>query len=183
MLKRLVSFLDLKQDCNVIFVPSNIYRIKGILYSIVSLSRLLSGEPDSPLNCLSPMYIQKWLKRCKKDFFAVTEKMSDLNSIYLHAKTILFGDYFFFSVVWFVKRHSVKPPALHFQLIYECDVIFTVPQICAYFVDNPHNLEIDSFKIAVSEHILLYFKNSNSCVFCVHMIMCGTRCKRSKHLK
>jgi hypothetical protein len=41
-------------------------------------------------------------------------------------------------------------------------IIFTVPQICAYFVDNPHNLEIDSFKIAVSEHILLYFKNSNS---------------------
>jgi hypothetical protein len=36
-------------------------------------------------------------------------------------------------------------------------VIFTVPQICAYFVDNPHNLEIDLFKIAVSEHILLYF--------------------------
>jgi hypothetical protein len=29
-------------------------------------------------------------------------------------------------------------------------------------VDNPNNLEIDSFKIAVSEHILLYFKNSNS---------------------
>ena len=94
--------------------------------------------------------------------------MSDLNSIYLHAKTILFGDYFFFSVVWFVKRHSVKPPALHFQLIYECDVIFTVPQICAYFVDNPHNLEIDSFKIAVSEHILLYFKNSNSFFLCTH---------------
>ena len=80
-----------------------------------------------------------------------------------------------FSVFWFVKRHSFKPHTLHFQLNYECDVIFTVPQICAYFVDNPHNLEIDSFKIAVSEHILLYFKNSNS-FFCVHMITCGTRC-------
>jgi hypothetical protein len=41
-------------------------------------------------------------------------------------------------------------------------VIFTVPQICAYFLDNTNNLEIDSFIIAVSEHILLYFKNSNS---------------------
>jgi len=27
--------------------------------------------------------------------FAVTEKISDLNSIYFHAKTILFWDYFF----------------------------------------------------------------------------------------
>ena len=53
--------------------------------------------------------------------------------------------------------------------------IFIVSQICAYFVDNPHNLEIDSFKIAVSEHILLYFKNSNN-FFCVHMIMFGTHC-------
>jgi hypothetical protein len=42
-------------------------------------------------------------------------------------------------------------------------------------VDNPHNLEIDSFKIAVNEHILLYFKNSNRhdnvrhtlCMLCV----------------
>jgi hypothetical protein len=75
-----------------------------------------------------------------------------------------------------VKRHSFKPQALHFQLTYEWDIIFAVPQICAYFVDNLHNLEIDSFKIAVSEHILLYFKNSNSFFFCVHMIMCGTRC-------
>jgi hypothetical protein len=37
------------------------------------------------------------------------------------------------SVFWFVKRHSFKPHALHFQLNYECDVIFAVPQICAYF--------------------------------------------------
>jgi hypothetical protein len=59
-----------------------------------------------------------------------------------------------------VKRHSFNPHALHFQLNYECDIIFAVPQICAYFVDNPHNLEIDLFKIAVSEHMLLYFKNS-----------------------
>ena len=52
--------------------------------------------------------------------------------------------------------------------------IFTVPQIWAYFLDN---LEIDSFKIAVSEHILLYFKNSKSFFLCTHeSIMCGTRC-------
>ena len=54
-----------------------------------------------------------------------------------------------FSVFWFVKHHLFKPHVLHFQLNYECDVIFAVPQICAYFVDIPHNLEIDSFKIAV----------------------------------
>ena len=80
-----------------------------------------------------------------------------------------------------MKRHSFKPCALHFQLNYECDVtgpgvIFTVPQICAYFVDNPHNLEIDSFKIAVSEHILLYFKNSNSFFLCTHDDVRHTLC-------
>jgi hypothetical protein len=55
-------------------------------------------------------------------------------------------------------------------------VIFTVPQICAYFVDNPHNLEIDSFKIAVSEHKLLYFKNSNSFFLCTHDNVWHTLC-------
>ena len=143
------------------------------------------SNTNSPLFCLSVIYIQKSLKRWKKDFFAVTEKISYLNSIYFHAKTILFWDYFFFSIFQFVKRHSFKPWALHFQLNYDVTsqgVIFTVPQICAYFVDNPNNLEIDSFKIAVSEHILLYFKNSNSFFFCVHMIMCGTRvCCVSSH--
>jgi hypothetical protein len=44
-----------------------------------------------------------------------------------------------FSVFWFVKRHSFKPHTLHFQLNYECDVIFTVPQICAYFVDQEND--------------------------------------------
>jgi hypothetical protein len=55
-------------------------------------------------------------------------------------------------------------------------VIFTVPQICAYFVDNPHNLEIDSFKIAVSEHISLYFKNSISFLLCTHDNVRHTLC-------
>ena len=70
-------------------------------------------------------------------------------------------------------------------------VIFTVPQICAYFLDNPNNLEIDSFKIAVSEHILLYFKNSNSFFLCTHdnvrhtlcmlyLISCTGACVESK---
>ena len=82
-----------------------------------------------------------------------------------------------FSLFWFVKRHSFKPCALHFQLNYECDVIFAVPQICAYFVDNLHYLEIDSFKIAVSEHILLYFKNSNSFFLCTHDNVRHTLCQ------
>ena len=95
------------------------------MFSILSLSGPLSGEPDrvrkiivmiktvsntnSPLFCLSVIYIQKSLKHWKKDFFAVTEKISDLNSIYFYAKTILFWGLPFFSVFWFVKSHSFKP--------------------------------------------------------------------------
>ena len=128
------------------------------------------SKTNSPLFCLT--VITKIITTLEKRFFCRCRK--DFGS-----KLYLFPCYSFwgllFSVFWFVKRHSFKPHALDFQLNYECDVIFTVPQICAYFVDNPHNLEIDSFKIAVSEHILLYFKNSNS-FFCVHMITCGTRC-------
>jgi hypothetical protein len=52
------------------------------------------SKTNSPLFCLSVIYIQKSLKRWKKDFFADTEKLSGLNSFYFHAKTILFGDYF-----------------------------------------------------------------------------------------
>jgi hypothetical protein len=76
-----------------------------------------------------------------------------------------------------VKSHSFKTHALHFQLNYECDVIFAVPQICAYFVDNPNNFEIYSFKIAISEHILLYFKNSNSFFLCTHDNVRHTLCQ------
>jgi hypothetical protein len=91
------------------FIRINI--IKGILFSILSLWGPLSGQPDrvsqmivliktvsntnSPLFYLSVIYIQKSLKRWKKYFFAVTEKISDLNSIYFHAKTNVFWDYFF----------------------------------------------------------------------------------------
>jgi pantothenate kinase type III len=84
------------------------------LFSILSLSGPSSGSPagepdrvsqmmvliktvsktNSPLFCLSVIYIQKSLKRWKKDFFADTEKISGLNSTYFRAKTILFGDYF-----------------------------------------------------------------------------------------
>jgi hypothetical protein len=67
-----------------------IYRIKGILFSILSLSGPLSGEPDrvsqmivliktvsntnSPLFCLSVIYIQKSLKRWKKDFLQLQKR-------------------------------------------------------------------------------------------------------------
>jgi hypothetical protein len=124
------------------------------------------SKTNSPLFWLSVIYIQKsFFCRYRKDFGS---------KLYLFpCKNYSFWG-LLFSVFWFVKRHSFKPHALHFQLNYECDVIFAVPQICAYFVDNPHKLEIDSFKIAVSEHILLYFKNSNSFFLCTHeSIMCA----------
>jgi hypothetical protein len=163
------------------------YRIKGILFSILSLSGPLSGKPDrvsqmivliktvsntnSPLFCLSVIYIHF--------FFAVIEKISDLNSIYFHAKTILFWDYFFIANfgLWSVI-HSNRARYIFSWTMNATSqgVIFTVPQICAYFVDNPHNLEIDSFKIAVSEHLLLYFKNSNSFFLCTHDNVWHTLC-------
>ena len=59
-------------------------------FAIVS-DQDLSG---ASLFCLSVIYMQKSLKRWKKYWFADTEKISGLNSIYFHAKTILFGDYF-----------------------------------------------------------------------------------------
>jgi hypothetical protein len=43
------------------------------------------SNTNSPLFCLSVIYIQKSLKR-KKDFFADTEKISGLNSCYFHAR-------------------------------------------------------------------------------------------------
>jgi hypothetical protein len=52
------------------------------------------SKTNSPLLCSSVIYIQKSLQRWKKDFFADAEKISGLNSIYFHAKTILSGDYF-----------------------------------------------------------------------------------------
>jgi hypothetical protein len=130
------------------------------------------SKTNSPLFCLT--VITKIITTLEKRFFCRCRKDFGSKLYLFPCKNYSFWG-LLFSVFWFVKRHSFKPHALHFQLNYECDVIFTVPQMCAYFVDNPHNLEIDSFKIAVSEHILLYFKNSNS-FFCVHMIMCGTRC-------
>ena len=48
------------------------------------------SKTNSPLFCLSVIYYQKSLKLWKQDLFVVTEKISDLNSIYFHAKTILF---------------------------------------------------------------------------------------------
>jgi hypothetical protein len=52
------------------------------------------SKTNSPLFCLSIIYIQKSLQRWGKYFFVDTEKISGLNSIYFHAKTVLSGDYF-----------------------------------------------------------------------------------------
>ena len=118
------------------------YRIKSISFSILSLSGPWSGEPDrvsqmmvliktvsktnSPLFCLSVIYIQKSFQRWNTYFFCRYRK--DLGSkLYLFP----YKNYSFWellvSVFWFVKRHSFKPHAFHFQLNYECDVIFAVP--------------------------------------------------------
>ena len=48
-------------------------------------------------------------------------------------------------------------------------------------MDNLHNLEIDSFKIAVSENILLHFKNSNSFCLCTHDNVRRAACCVSSH--
>ena len=166
-----------------------INKIKGYLYSILSLSGQSSyGSPyrvrqimvliktvsktNSPLFCLSVIYIQKSLQRWKKDFLADTEKISGLNSIYFHAKTILSGDYFLaYFGLWSVI-HSNRT-----RFIFSWTINVTSFSPFLKFVHNPHNLEIDSFKVAVSEHILLYLKNSNS----LHMIMCGTCCVIYSH--
>ena len=52
------------------------------------------SKTNSPLFCLSVIYMQKSLKRWKKRFFADTKKISGLNSIYFLAKAILSWDYF-----------------------------------------------------------------------------------------
>jgi hypothetical protein len=52
------------------------YRIKGILFSTKTVSKT-----NSPLICLSVIYIQESLQRWEKDLFADTEKISGLNSI------------------------------------------------------------------------------------------------------
>jgi hypothetical protein len=137
------------------------------------------SNTNSPLFCLSVIYIQKSLKRWKFFFFAVTEKISDLNSIYFHAKTIFLGGYFFLGYfsLWSVIHSNRARYIFSWTMnVTSQGVIFTVPQICAYFLDNPNNLEIDWSKIAVSEYILLYFKNSNSFFLCTHDNVRHTLC-------
>ena len=115
------------------------------------------SNTNSPLFCLSVIYIQKSLKRWKNDFLQL-QKRFRFYTLFISMQILFFFWDYFFCVFWFVKRHSFKPRAFHFQLNYDVwqGVIFTVPQICAYFWDNPHNLKIDSFKIAASEHICIY---------------------------
>ena len=149
------------------------------MFSILSLSGPLSGEPDkvsqmivlkktvsntnSPLFCLSVIYIQKSFKRWKKDFFFCSYRKDFGSKFYLFPCKnysflgLLFSAYF---GLWIVIHSNRASYIFSWTVnVTSQGVIFTVPQICAYFVDNPHNLEIDWFKIAVSEHILLYFKN------------------------
>jgi hypothetical protein len=73
----------------------------------------------------------------EKRFFLQIQKRFRVYSLFISIEKLFFFWGLLFSVFWFVKRHSFKPHTLHFQLNYECEVIFTVPQICAYFVDNP----------------------------------------------
>ena len=159
------------------------------MFSILSLSGPWSGKPDrvsqiivliktvsntnSPLFCLSVIYIQKSLKRWKKYFCSYRKDFG--SKLYLFpCKNYSFLGLLFLAYfsLWSVIHSNCTRYIFSWTMNVMSGVIFTVPQICAYFLDNPNNLEIDSFKIAVSEHILLYFKNSTS----VHMIMCGTCC-------
>ena len=120
------------------------YRIKGILFSILSLSGLLSGEPDRVSHMM--VLIKTVSKTPDKD--SIENKQPFILFIgNLHTKIIKtekrffcryrkdFGSKLFlfpcknysfwgllFSVFWFVKRHSFKPHMLHFQLNYECDI-------------------------------------------------------------
>ena len=99
------------------------YRIKGILCSILSLSGLLSDEPDrvsqmmvliktvskthSPLFCLSVIYIQKSLQSWKQTFFCRYRKDFGSKLYLFPCKNYSFWG-LLFSVCWFVKRHSFK---------------------------------------------------------------------------
>ena len=91
-------------------ILENTYRIKCILFSILSLSGPLSGEPDRVILSLSGpssgepeialyfvIYIQNSLKHWKKKCFAVTEKISDLNYLFPY-KNYSFLGLLFFSV-------------------------------------------------------------------------------------
>jgi hypothetical protein len=140
------KYMYINTEVDLVEIPSThnywkdtyIYRIKGILLSILSLSGPLSDEPDrvsqmivliktvlntnSPLFCLSVIYIQKSLKRY--NFFFCSYRKDFGSKLYLFpCKNYSFLGLLFFSVFWFVKRHlRFKPRALHFQLNYECDL-------------------------------------------------------------
>ena len=51
-------------------------KIKWIKRKQMTHENTYRDDTNSPLFCLSVIYIQKSLKRWKKDFFAVTEKIS-----------------------------------------------------------------------------------------------------------
>jgi len=159
------------------FLLQRTYRIKGILFSILSLSGPLSGEPDrvsqmmvliktvsktnSPLFCLSVIYIQKSFQRWNKYLFADIEKIWGLNSIYFHTKTILSGDY----RIHFrtdMEHHICRP-------VNNSDVSLGY-QFCK------NNTFILCIIYNVRYNKYYYILRIQTVFFCVHMIMCGTRC-------
>jgi hypothetical protein len=82
---------------------------------MIALIKTVSNT-NSPLFCLSVFYRQKSLKRWKKDFFAVTEKISDLNSIYFHAKTILLLGLLFFKRILVCEASFIQTARATFSV-------------------------------------------------------------------
>ena len=61
-------------------------------------------------------------KTLEKYFFCSYRKDFGSKLYLFPCKNYSFLGLLFFSVFWFVKRHSFKPHGLHFQLNHECDV-------------------------------------------------------------
>jgi hypothetical protein len=88
--RALADILRKIHDDKILLHTYYAYRIKDILFSILSLSGPLYGEPDrvsqmmvliktvsntnSPLFCVSVIYIQKSLKRWKKYFLQLQKR-------------------------------------------------------------------------------------------------------------
>ena len=119
------------------------------------------------------------LKRWKKDLLCSYRKDCSSKLYLFSCKNYSFLELLFsaFFGLWSVIHSNRTRYMLSWTVnVTSHGIIFTVPKICGYFADNPHNLEIDSFKIVVSEHILLYFKNSNRFFLCTHANVRHTLC-------
>ena len=88
--KRLFNFtLGLKKDS----LYRDHYLVNPTRLSLMMVLIKTVSKTNSPLFCLLVIYIQKSLKRWKKDLFCSYRK--DFGSkLFIHAKTILFLDYF-----------------------------------------------------------------------------------------